>query len=207
MSFIEVDGTFLPAAIAGHPALELCNTWAGWNSPPGTGGDYLLDYDTLAIWARERAGLTEAEARAASEAATSAPEAAKRVLRETRRLRSQLYQALTDPDSGAGTAEIARLAHEAMASQRLEQTDDGSFTWRFSQDNPVRLPLVAAAKAASELLTSADRTAVHACPGHDCGWLFLDPRGRRKWCVMAVCGNRAKARAHAERKAARATAR
>jgi predicted RNA-binding Zn ribbon-like protein len=28
-------------------------------------------------------------------------------------------------------------------------------------------------------------------PGVDCGSLFLDPRGRRRWCDMAACGNRA----------------
>jgi predicted RNA-binding Zn ribbon-like protein len=202
MFFTEVDGTYLPAAIAGHPALELCNTWAGWNSPPGTGGDYLRDYDTLAIWARERAGLTPAESDAARAAAHAAPQVATRVLRETRRLRSRLYPVLVDPGSATETTDVARLAQEARAAQRLVRTEDGSFEWRFRDEQPVRLPLLAAARAAADLLTSPERTAVHACPGHECGWLFLDPRGRRKWCIMAVCGNRAKARAHAERKAA-----
>jgi predicted RNA-binding Zn ribbon-like protein len=34
------------------------------------------------------------------------------------------------------------------------------------------------------------------CP--DCEWLFLDQSKNqsRMWCDMAVCGNRAKARAH-----------
>jgi predicted RNA-binding Zn ribbon-like protein len=40
---------------------------------------------------------------------------------------------------------------------------------------------------------------VKACPGDSCGWLFLDPRGRRRWCIMATCGNRSKVRAHAAR--------
>lgn len=33
------------------------------------------------------------------------------------------------------------------------------------------------------------------CPGHNCGWLFIDEtkNARRKWCIMEVCGNRAKA--------------
>ncbi|MGW5195753.1 CGNR zinc finger domain-containing protein, partial [Kribbella sp. NPDC004138] len=45
-----------------------------------------------------------------------------------------------------------------------------------------------------------DRAHVRTCPS--CGWLFLDPRGRRRWCSMATCGNRAKVRAHAARTAA-----
>jgi predicted RNA-binding Zn ribbon-like protein len=47
-------------------------------------------------------------------------------------------------------------------------------------------------------LTTPVSRGVRACPGAGCGWLFYDPRGRRRWCVMAVCGNRAKAARHAE---------
>jgi predicted RNA-binding Zn ribbon-like protein len=65
----------------------------------------------------------------------------------------------------------------------------------------LRLPLLAVADAAATLLAEPGRaSAVHACPGRGCGWLFLDPRGRRRWCSMAVCGNRAKARKHAARR-------
>ena len=39
---------------------------------------------------------------------------------------------------------------------------------------------------------------MHASAGDDCGWLFLDPRGRRRWYRMRSCGNRAKVAAHAE---------
>ena len=33
------------------------------------------------------------------------------------------------------------------------------------------------------------------CPGHNCGWLFIDEtkNARRKWCIMETCGNRSKA--------------
>ena len=36
---------------------------------------------------------------------------------------------------------------------------------------------------------------VKVCPGADCGRLFIDEtkNGRRKWCSMESCGNRAKA--------------
>lgn len=40
------------------------------------------------------------------------------------------------------------------------------------------------------------------CPGHDCGWVFYDHsrNGSGRWCSMAVCGGRAKARAHYRRR-------
>jgi len=34
---------------------------------------------------------------------------------------------------------------------------------------------------------------IRECPGEDCGYLFRDTsRGRRRWCSMKTCGNRAK---------------
>lgn len=41
------------------------------------------------------------------------------------------------------------------------------------------------------------------CPAEDCGWVFWDSsaKGTRRWCTMRVCGNRAKARAFAQRHA------
>jgi predicted RNA-binding Zn ribbon-like protein len=41
-----------------------------------------------------------------------------------------------------------------------------------------------------------------ACPAEDCEWAFYDwsKNGSGTWCDMAVCGNRAKARAYRERR-------
>ncbi len=69
--------------------------------------------------------------------------------------------------------------------------------WELPED--LGLPLDQLALLAGELLTGAARDHVRLCPGENCGWMFLDPRGRRRWCSMATCGNRAKVRAHAAR--------
>lgn len=58
------------------------------------------------------------------------------------------------------------------------------------------------AEMAADLLCSEDFSLIRACEGHACTLLFLDrtkAHGRR-WCSMAVCGNRAKAAAHRARK-------
>jgi predicted RNA-binding Zn ribbon-like protein len=36
------------------------------------------------------------------------------------------------------------------------------------------------------------------CEARECGWIFYDSSRsrRRRWCSMAICGNRAKARRH-----------
>ncbi|MGZ4485582.1 MAG: CGNR zinc finger domain-containing protein [Nocardioidaceae bacterium] len=198
MIYVEVDGQVLPQPLAGHPALELCNTWAGWNTP-GEDGDYLTSYDTLAVWAREQQLLSAEQADRAMRAAGRSRRQAVEVLATTRELRHSLYWLLVDPDRDPEVGALAGLVEEAAAAQRLVLAADGGVTWQLREDNPVRLPLLAVAHAVGELLTGPERWQVHACPGHACGWLFLDPRGRRKWCSMAVCGNRAKVRAHAQR--------
>ncbi len=58
------------------------------------------------------------------------------------------------------------------------------------------------AEAIAEFVSSADFRHVKACPGHNCVLFFLDQTRRhgRRWCSMAVCGNRAKQDAHLARR-------
>src|SRR5262249_31940750 len=53
--------------------------------------------------------------------------------------------------------------------------------------------------AASALIT--DPASAHICQCEKCSWLFLDTSAskRRRWCSMAVCGNRAKGQRHYHR--------
>lgn len=52
-----------------------------------------------------------------------------------------------------------------------------------------------AAQSYLDLLSEAP-DGVRRCASHDCILYFYDPSGRRRWCSMASCGNRAKARRH-----------
>jgi predicted RNA-binding Zn ribbon-like protein len=56
--------------------------------------------------------------------------------------------------------------------------------------------------AATDLLTAGSRGLVRQCADEGCGWLFLDRSNARKrrWCNMADCGNRNKAREYYRRK-------
>lgn len=67
-----------------------------------------------------------------------------------------------------------------------------------------RLPealLLPIAEAMAELICQEDFSHIKACEGPACSLLFLDKtRGHaRRWCSMAVCGNRAKQAAHRTR--------
>jgi hypothetical protein len=57
------------------------------------------------------------------------------------------------------------------------------------------------AQSLADLVCTVDFTYVKACAGAECTLLFVDrTRGHaRRWCSMAVCGNRAKQAAHRDR--------
>ena len=50
-------------------------------------------------------------------------------------------------------------------------------------------------------LAEHDQHRLRICANDTCRWLFIDhsPAGRRKWCDMRTCGNRAKVAAHRAR--------
>ncbi|HSC91291.1 MAG TPA: CGNR zinc finger domain-containing protein [Gaiellaceae bacterium] len=179
-----VDGLELPLPLAGHPALELCNTRAGWGEPEPK--EYLGSTEHLAVLARACGLVSQAELDG-----LRGLEAEPDVLRRTLAFREALYEVCLDPRPGPAWDAVAAEAERAACAASLRP--DG---WALPLDP--ELPLLAFARAAGELLASP-HVPIRRCPGHGCGWLFLDPRGRRRWCTMATCGNRAKARRHAAR--------
>jgi len=68
--------------------------------------------------------------------------------------------------------------------------------WRSSE--ALLLPI---GEALAKLVCEEDFTDVKACEGQGCTLLFADHTRRkaRRWCSMAVCGNRAKQAAHRSR--------
>jgi predicted RNA-binding Zn ribbon-like protein len=57
------------------------------------------------------------------------------------------------------------------------------------------------AEEIARVICGADFTFIKACQGKNCVLSFYDetPRRKRRWCSMAVCGNREKQRAYRER--------
>ena len=66
------------------------------------------------------------------------------------------------------------------------------------RDPDVRAALASIALDAAQLIGGDQRDRLRICPGPRCGGRFLDRSagGRRRWCSMAVCGNRSKASSH-----------
>ncbi len=203
----RVSGHLVPDAVSGHVALEIVNTRAGWND--ATQREYLVSYDALAVWAGDAGLLSATETRRVRALGRESPVEAQRVLDDVLAFRESWCSVVTAPwrDRPFPPADLAVVAHAVAAAtdvsvlvpreDRRVLPDGG--TWRSAG---LRLPLHRAALAAAELLATGDVAHVGQCAGHGCGWLFHDPSHRRHWCIMAICGNRAKARAFAERRRA-----
>lgn len=103
-----------------------------------------------------------------------------------------------EPDE-AHLDRIARHHAQAAAAARIAEGEDGAWRldWPPGEPRTVRFAVVVDAVA---LLADRERLErVRHCPGHNCGWLFLDVSGRRRWCSMETCGSRAKMRRLYER--------
>ncbi len=195
MASFVVDGLVVPVSVAGHPALDFCNTRAGWGSPAPK--EYLHTHAHLAVWARENGLIDPAALRP-----TGAAGAGAAVLERAIAFRCALYAILVNPEGGPGGGAdvwtvVDREVRAAAAASSL--VPGRPARWGIADQSRVDLPLLAVAWSAWELLTSPAGDQVGACPGEGCGWLFANPRGRRRWCSMAWCGNRAKVRRHASR--------
>ena len=184
------SGVLVPLPLAGAAALELCNTFAGWGEDAGR--EYLLSYEHLVVWARERGLVGAGEVTEIAREARARPTEAARVLARARGLRAAFYAVAAGEATDEDRAAVAREVELAASSARLEWRSQGA-AWTLPAT--LELPLLAAARQIGSFVL--DPVRIGRCPGRRCGWLFADPRGRRRWCSMATCGNRAKARRHA----------
>jgi predicted RNA-binding Zn ribbon-like protein len=100
---------------------------------------------------------------------------------------------------------LNRLLERDEAFSRIVQHrhDDGNRLelhkmrrWRSPES--LLLPI---GEALAKFVCEEDFSGVKACEGHSCTLIFADhTRGRaRRWCSMAICGNRAKQAAHRNR--------
>jgi predicted RNA-binding Zn ribbon-like protein len=171
--------------LTGEPlAVDLLNT--RWREG-GLEVDLLHGLDGVRQWLRE-----------SGQAGTAATEPVRRALVHVRDVLRDVVggvpgaaDALNDVLARGLTV---RSLHHGRAAERVLFTDDSwSPAWR---------------AAVSYLdLVSAAPTGVRECQSPDCVLHFFDATGRRRWCSMAGCGNRAKARRHhARQRTGQATA-
>lgn len=202
MYWVTVEGRTLPKLVGGDPALDLCNTYAGWGGPPLPRAEWLRDAEAVIVWCMH-AGLLEHEAMVElRQEARARPAVARCRLERVRLLRADLYTTLVGGEQASDDEafdRLAELAQRAARASRFVRGDGGGARWVLPPDLKLDLPVLRLAERAADLLTDPRRDQVRVCPGDECGWLFLDRRGTRRWCSMQTCGNRAKAKMFATR--------
>ena len=186
--------------VAGNLALDFVNTVA-FRADPGRKKDHLQRTEDVHRWASQ-AQLPD---RAAINSGRLLGSAA---LRRIRAVREQLFAvfhaiASDDPIPADTLARVGNAFHECCAERCLSiEGAEVRWTWRRGARCTDYL-LYPVLTAATDLLTSVSRGLVRQCADAGCGWLFLDRSNahKRRWCSMADCGNRNKARKYYRRKA------
>lgn len=192
--------THPPGLGVSDPALclEFINTeGAERNSPP----DRLDTLDLLLEWAVRQGVIDEGVARRLLATAAMRPEAAERFLSRARDFREGLYRIFRAATADERPAEddlalLDRELGETLEHLRLAWQKPGA-RWILPDppEGPAEL-LWPIAGSAADLLRSDLLDRVKECSSETCSWMFIDEsRNRsRRWCDMADCGNRAKAR-------------
>lgn len=185
----EKDREDLPSAplrIGDHIALDFLNTVAQVNGQPH---DFFQTDEDVIRWLSAAGWST---GRAEPERHKGALLVAARQLRDAilhavqQRKRGETWQ----PD------ELNRFLRSAASHIELALSSDGSPEYRriYAAATPEQ-QLGPVAEQAADLLVNGDFSLVRECEHPDCTLWFYDrtKAHRRRWCSMAVCGNRAKA--------------
>jgi predicted RNA-binding Zn ribbon-like protein len=184
---------------AGHPALELVNTLDLRFSAQMV--DLIPTYKDLLRFATQLELLTAEQARKLGRSVDA--KEAQRVLTSTVELREALatvfYNRMEGGKPSAAQIQILEQHFHAAALHRRLLAGDAHLEWSWSGvERQPQIPLWMLAQTASDLLVSNDAELVKDCGDPTCRWLFLDvsKNHTRRWCDMATCGNRMKARRH-----------
>jgi predicted RNA-binding Zn ribbon-like protein len=119
-------------------------------------------------------------------------------LRRARALRDALYRLFS---SISRDQKPARKDLDVLMSNYIEAVKHASllagedfYKLDWLARDPRRIRYAVATDAIALLVDVSRLRRVSRCPGRDCGWLFLNTSGRRRWCSMSTCGSRDKMR-------------
>ena len=204
-----------PVFVGDHLALDFLNTFS---VPSGMAVEWLRDGPDLLAWL-QLAGAIDGWVADRFRAAQDGGEALDAVAGEARRLREWLRGFVgrhAGRELGAGAAaELGPLNALLARDDSHLQVEAGAGLGRGGAHpralgerrvrrwtSPAQL-LQPLAEAIVDLVCHADFRLIRACEGTGCTLVFLDrtKAHARRWCSMAVCGNRAKVAAHRARNA------
>ncbi len=168
--------------------------------------DHLADLRTALEWMRTH-NLLHADAVASySTRAAGDPAFAARTLERIRRTRAamrELVDATVErrPPARDHLAEINRALRTHYVYVLVPAPDGVSLDHRHEGD-PVEGAIARLTESIAREVSQGHVDRLRTCANDTCRWVFFDTSrtGRRRWCDMATCGNRAKAARHRERR-------
>jgi predicted RNA-binding Zn ribbon-like protein len=154
-------------------------------------GHDLLHLDTLHDWlGRLRADATMDD----------------QVIGKVRRVRAamrELVEASVErrPPDRAALDRVNRMLRTPYTYHLVPAPDGVSLNHRHDGD-PIEGALARLVESVAREVSQGHPERLRICANEDCRWAFNDtsPTGRRKWCDMSTCGNRAKAARFRERR-------
>lgn len=169
--------------------------------------DVLRDFEQLIRWLEATSVLDGERAGGIRRRAMQQPAGATASLADARRIRASLRALaergaqVTDVRVNA-LGEINRVLGRSAGTRRVEAREDGSFVRSFVPVGDafagLMIPVV---ESAADALVTGELVRVRRCADARCLHVFFDStkNGRRRWCDMSTCGNRAKAARHRRR--------
>ncbi|MEK1891376.1 MAG: ABATE domain-containing protein [Phyllobacterium sp.] len=192
-----------PIFIADSLGLDFLNSVA---TPIDSEVDWLASGDGLIDWLAQ-AELVPATVIAEIKA-SAMPGELDKIAHQARNLREWFRQFVRDRKGTALTCEhlkelesLNRLLRRDEAFTEIVGAEDGGGALKTVMSRRWRSPeslLLPIAESLARFVCEEDFSRVKACEGHACTLMFVDRTRRksRRWCSMAICGNRAKQAAH-----------
>jgi len=181
---------------------ELCLDFANTvdSRPTSNPRELLPDYPSLVEWSLQAGTLCPPAAKKLRKEAARRPRRAAKVLKRGRRVREATFELFSAAARGGAPpqgplATLNKHLPGALAHLHLG-LDPSGYQWEWRSESGLDEMLWPVLRSTADLLTSDRLDRIRVCSAEDCDWLFLDSsRNRsRRWCDMAVCGNRSKVR-------------
>lgn len=204
----RADGLRDAHARHGHQAslddgLEFVNTH---EQEKGAWIDHLDSLESAIRWLADHELLHPQMVDAQLAQAADQPAAREQKLARIRAVRAALRELLDArverrPPDEAALRTVNRSLRTQYVYQLVPAPDGLSMDHRHVGD-PIEGALARLSESIARELTQPDSERLRVCANDACQWVFFDssPGGRRKWCDMGTCGNRAKVARHRARR-------
>lgn len=167
-------------------------------------GDLLRTFDALLSWLHTEGTLDEERTSGIRRRALLQPAAAAAALVDARRVRAALRflaerGATSERVRDETIVEINRVLGRSAGTRRLDRLSDGTYVRAFVPTGDAFMGLmIPVVEAASDSLAADELGRIRRCADPRCHRVLVDTtkNGRRRWCDMGTCGNRAKAARH-----------